>query len=61
MSQAACALGMLRTRYRGLQKTHLHHIAVATAINLQRCIDWWWEMPRSTTYKSPFARLALAA
>jgi transposase len=27
MSQAACALGMRRTRYRGLQKTHLHHIA----------------------------------
>jgi transposase len=61
ISQAAFALGMRRTRYRGLKKTHLHHIATATAINLQRCVDWLWEVPRSKTYKSPFARLALAA
>jgi transposase len=61
MSQAASALGMRRTRYRGRQKTHLHHIAIATAINLQRCIDWLWEVPRSKTYTAPFARLALAA
>jgi Transposase DDE domain len=37
MSQAAFVLGMRRTRYRGIKKTHLHHIATATAINLQRC------------------------
>ena len=61
MSQAAYALGMRRTRYRGLQKTHLHHIAIATAINLQRGMDWLWEVPRSKTYTSHFARLALAA
>jgi transposase len=61
MSQAAYALGMRRTRYRGLQKTHLHHIAIATAINLQRCMDWLWEVPRAKTYISHFARLALAA
>lgn len=60
LSQAAFALGMRRTRYRGLQKTHLHHIAIATAINLQRCIAWWGEAPRSKTYTSHFARLALA-
>jgi transposase len=60
-SQAAFALGMRRTRYRGLKKTHLHHIATATAINLQRGVDWLWEVPRSKTYKSPFTRLALAA
>ena len=61
MSQAAYALGMRRTRYRGIQKTHLHHIAIATAINLQRCRDWLWEVPRAKTYTSHFARLALAA
>jgi transposase len=60
VSQAVFALGMRRTRYRGLQKTHLQHIATATAINLQRFIDWLWEVPRSRTYKSPFARLAPA-
>jgi hypothetical protein len=54
------ALGMRRTRYRGLLKTHLQHIATATAINLQRFMDWLWEVPRSRTYKSPFARLAPA-
>jgi transposase len=61
ISQATFALGMRRTRYRGIKKTHLHHIAIATAINLQRCIDWLWEVPRSKTYTSHFARLALTA
>ena len=60
MSQAAFAFGMRRTRDRGLQKTHLHHIATATAINLQRFVDWIGEIPRSKTYQSHFARLALA-
>ena len=56
MSQAAYALGMRRTRYRGITKTHLHHIAIATAMNLQRCIDWLWEVPRANTSTSHFAR-----
>jgi transposase len=60
VSQAVFALGMRRTRYRGLLKTHLQHIATATAINLQRFMDWLWEVPPSRTYKSPFARLAPA-
>jgi transposase len=60
ISQAVFALGMRRTRYRGLLKTHLQHIATATAINLQRLVDWLWEVPRSRTYQSPFARLAPA-
>ena len=61
LSQAAYALGMRRTRYPGITKTHRHHIAIATAINLQRCMDWLWEVPRSKTYTSHFARLTLAA
>jgi transposase len=60
ISQAAFAFGMRRTRYRGLQKTHLHHLATAIAINLQRFVDWVWEIPRSTTRQSHFARLELA-
>jgi transposase len=59
-SQAAFALGMRRTRYRGLQKTHFHHLATAIAINLQRFVNWLWEIPRSTTRQSHFARLAPA-
>jgi transposase len=57
MSQAAFSLGMRRTRYRGLPKTHFHHLATAIAINLQRFIDWIWETPRSKTRLSHFARL----
>lgn len=60
MSQAAFAFGMRRTRYRGLKKTHLHHLATAAAINLQRFVDWIGEVPRSMTRQSHFARLALA-
>ncbi len=58
ISQAAYALEMRRTRYRGLTKTHLQHVATAAAINIQRVIDWLWEKPRSQTPKSHFARLA---
>jgi transposase len=61
MSQAAFALGMRRTRYRGLKKTHFHHLATAVAINLQRFVHWIWGIPRSTTRQSHFARLAPAA
>jgi transposase len=60
MSQAAFAFGMRRTRYRGLQKTHFHHLATAIAINLQRFVDWVWKIPRSKTRQSHFARLELA-
>jgi len=47
-------------RYRGMQKTHFHHLATAMAITLQRFVAWVWEIPRSTTRQSHFARLALA-
>jgi transposase len=60
ISQAAFALGMRRTRYRGLPKTHFHHLATAIAINLQRFVDWVWEIPRAKTRVSHFARLGLA-
>ncbi len=60
LSQAACAFGMGRTRYRGLHKIHFHHLATAMAINLQRFVDWVWDIPRSKTRQSHFARLELA-
>jgi transposase len=60
MLQAAFALGMRRTRYRGLKKTHFHHLATAMAINLQRFVDWVWEIPRAKTRQSYFARLEFA-
>lgn len=58
MSQAACVLGARRSRYRGMDKTHLQHLGVAAAINLLRVMDWLNEVPRAKTPRSRFARLA---
>ena len=40
ISQAVFSLETRRTRYRGLAKTHLQHVVMAAAINVQRIIDW---------------------
>jgi transposase len=58
VSQAAFARNLRRTRYRGLAKTHLQHIATAAAINLQRFVSWGLDEPRSQTRVSHFAALA---
>jgi len=58
ISQAACALGARRSRYRGMTKTHFQHLVTAAAINLLRVLDWLNGVPPSTTPKSHFARLA---
>ena len=60
ISQAAFALGARRSRYRGQLKTHFHHLATATAINLKRVMDCINDVPRSKTYQSHFMRLAVA-
>jgi len=52
------AFGMRRTRYRGLEKTHLQHVAIATAINVDRLVAWFAGTPRATTRTSRFAALA---
>src|SRR5690606_35509464 len=49
MSQAACVLAARRSRYRGMDKTHLQHLGVAAAINLLRVMDWLNEVPRAKT------------
>ncbi len=58
ISQAAWVLGMRRSRYSGLEKTHLQNIFTATAINLTRVINWLLEKPLSRTRRSRFAALA---
>ncbi len=58
ISQSAHALGMRHTRYRGLGKTHLQHVATAAATNLLRVADWFAAVPRSQTRVSRFAALA---
>lgn len=58
ISQGVRALGLRRSRYVGLAKTRLQHIATAAAINLQRLDDWWTGNERAQTRHSPFAQLA---
>lgn len=38
ISQGVRAFGMRRSRYRGLEKTHLQHLIIATSINLVRVL-----------------------
>src|SRR2546422_2211632 len=49
-----------RTRYWGLEKTHLQHVAIAAAINIDRLVAWLDERPRAKTRTSRFAALAPA-
>jgi len=57
ISQAVHALKIRRSRYRGLEKTHLQHLATAAAINLKRLHAWWNNHPLSQTRSCPFAIL----
>jgi transposase len=60
LSQGVRAFGLRQTRYRGLAKTHLQHIAIAAAINVDRIVAWLEEHPRAKTRTSRFAALAPA-
>jgi hypothetical protein len=44
-------------RYVGLQKTQLHHLLSAAALNFVGVGEWLMGMPRAKTRRSPFARL----
>jgi len=61
LSQAVRAFGLRRTRYCGLPKTHLQHVATAVAINLVRLDAWRQGIPHAPTRTSHFAALAAAA
>jgi transposase len=58
LSQGVRAFGLRRTRYGGLAKTHLQHVATVAAINLERLVAWLTDLPRATTRTSRFAALA---
>lgn len=59
ISQGTRAFGLRRSRYLGLAKTHLQHVATAAAINLSRLMDWFRDSPPERTRTSRFAALAL--
>jgi transposase len=60
LSQGVRAFGLRRTRYWGLAKTHVQHVAIAAAINIDRIVAWLDERPRAMTRLSRFAALAPA-
>ena len=60
LSQGVRAFGLRRTRYWGVAKTHLQHVATAAAINIDRIVAWLDERPQAQTRTSRFAALAPA-
>jgi transposase len=60
LSQGVRGFGLRCARYRGLEKTHLQHVATAAAINIDRIVAWLEEQPRAKTRTSRFAALAPA-
>jgi transposase len=61
LSQGVRAFGLRRTRYCGVAKTHLQHVAIAAAINIDRLVAWLDERPRAQTRTSRFAALVPAS
>ena len=57
VSQGVRAMGLRRTRYRGLAKTRLGHVATAAALNLARVGSWLGGVPPAKTRTSRFLRL----
>ena len=58
ISQGTRSFELRRSRYLGLAKTHLQHLATAAAINLTRIATWWLAgEPQSQPYRSSFAKL----
>ena len=58
IGQTANDKGARRARYRGLERTHLQHLATAAAINLERVARWLMGERPEATRISPFAVLA---
>jgi transposase len=59
ISQGVRKFDMRRTRYFGLAKTHLQHVATACAINLHRFFHWSNNFPKAKTRITAFASLHL--
>ena len=59
--QAVRRSGLRHSRYIGLDKTRLQHLATAAATNLVRLGEWLMGTPKAQTRCSPFAALQVAA
>jgi len=58
MSQGVRKMGMRKSRYIGLARTHLQHVATAAAINVVRSVNWLTGEVPEPTRVSPFQTLA---
>ena len=56
-SQAVRTLGLRRSRYIGLRKTHLGYVAIAAAINVIQLMSWLRGEAPEQTRTSPFKRV----
>jgi len=54
-AQGVRRMGLRRSRYIGEPRTHLQHVATATAINLCRLYDWLMDISPHSTRPSHFA------
>jgi transposase len=54
-AQGVRRMGLRRSRYIGEPRTHLQHVAIATAINLSRLYDWLTGIAPHHTPQSHFA------
>jgi len=59
LSQAVRGMGIRRSRYDGLARTHVQHVLTAVTINLVRIDAVLTQTPRGTTRQSNFMRLVL--
>jgi hypothetical protein len=50
-------MGLRRSRYFGLPKTHLAHIAIATAMNIVQLTNWLSGEAPAQTRTSPFKKM----
>ena len=60
LSQGVRGFGMRRTRYRGLAKTHLQNVAIGAAINIDRLVNYFNDVPIAKTRVSRFRALKAA-
>ena len=58
ISQGVRKMGLRRSRYIGLSRTHLQHVATAAAINVVRVVNWLAGEEPEPTRVSPFQALA---
>ncbi len=56
-SQAVRTMGLRRSRYIGLRKTHLGHVAIAAAVNLLQLMSWLRGEAPEQTRTSAFKRV----